>query len=48
MRLLRRGVVALPMISFEPLELVGDTRAGGEGSQGERYEEQYSGLHCRQ
>ena len=50
MRLLLSGGVGLPMISFEPLELVRDIRAGGERGegQGERYEEVDSGLHYHQ
>ena len=51
MSLLLSGGVALPMVSFEPLELVRDVRAGGERGEGqaEREEELDSGLlHCYQ
>ena len=50
MRLLLSGGVGLPMISFEPLELVRYIRARGKRGegQGERYEELDSGLHYLQ
>ena len=51
MRLLLSGAIGLPMVSFEPLELLGDPGAGGERCEGqaEREEELDSGLrHCYQ
>jgi len=39
-RLLLSGAIGLPMISFEPLELLGDPGAGGERCEGQAEREE--------
>ena len=40
MRLLLSGAIALPMISFEPLELLREPGAGGERGEGQAEREE--------